>query len=377
MCDRNGDVGIELDRGPRDGDRCEWNELTSNDCSENGLAGIDLGDSSRSVLRMNSMWGNGMTLGSIPLEVLEDHDIDTTNEVNGNSVYYLVNRTGIRLDGGAGQVFLVNCSDMVIENQQFNACSIGITLYNCTSITISSSEFIDNIFGILMHNSDNNDISHNTLSDNNRDMLSGGLAAFYSHNNSITHNLISGNDLVGFGFVFSSNNVISNNTIIENGIGIFFLLNQSFLKNLGATFAEVEYSYGMNRVYYNTIKGNADYGISADKIEFRGYIISESEDTLYSVDARYNWWGSDDGPEPSKSWRNSGGEGDSVSDHVEFSPWITEDGSLRYAKLGDDDGLLDILHPLDLLFLLLVVLLLLFASLVLVTRSKDERFRRK
>lgn len=381
VCDNNGDVGIELDRGTGEGDRCEWNELTSNDCSENGLAGIDLGDSSRSVLRMNSMWGNGITLESMPLNVQEEHDIDTTNMVNGNPMYYLVNRTGIRLDGGAGQVILVNCSETVIENQRFDACSIGIALYYSTSITISFCDFTDNIFGILMHNSDNNLLSHSTLSDNNRDMISGGLAAIYSHNNTITHNLISGNDLVGLGFVLSSNNVISNNTIVENGYGIIFLSDQGLLKYFQAHL-EVDFSlYGINRVHYNAINGNALYGISADEISYQQTlyfdILQIDDDYPYSVDARYNWWGSDHGPEASKSWRNPGGNGDKVSDHVEFSPWITEDGSLRYAKSGDDDGLLDILHPLDLLFLLLVVLVLLFASLVLVVRSKDERFKRK
>jgi len=364
ICSSNGVVGIELDRGNNQGDQCSMNELISNECSENELAGIDLGDSSQSVLKMNTMQGCGITVGSIPLSVLEDHDIDDTNMVNGKKVVYLTWKTGIHVNGGAGQVILVNCSDIVIEDQQLDSCSIGIALYFCESITIVNSSFLDNIFGILMHNSSNNLISNNTISRNNRDFLSGGLAAFFSHNNTVSYNTISGNEIVGMGFVFSSNNSISNNTFTENSNGIIFLLDREYLEFFGVNIGEDTRTYGMNTVHYNTFNGNDDYGIvnyvgSSSDSEY-----ANGDDSPYIVDARYNWWGNDKGP---------GGKGDQVSDHVEFSPWITEDGALRYAETPDEDGYFDILHPLDLLFLLLVSLSLLFTILILVVRHSKDR----
>jgi len=56
--------------------------------------------------------------------------------------------------------------------------------------------------------------------------------------------------------------------------------------------------------HYNNINGNTDYGIDT---------------TAPSVDALYNWWGDVTGPSHDL---NLGGQGDTVSDNVNFSPWL-------------------------------------------------------
>jgi len=54
--------------------------------------------------------------------------------------------------------------------------------------------------------------------------------------------------------------------------------------------------------HYNNIYGNTDYGIDT---------------TAPVVDARYNWWGDASGPYPV-------GTGDTVSDGVNFTPWLNQ-----------------------------------------------------
>jgi hypothetical protein len=60
-------------------------------------------------------------------------------------------------------------------------------------------------------------------------------------------------------------------------------------------------------LHYNTITGNTKYGI-------------ENKDSNNIIDAEYNWWGDATGPFHPDS--NPGGLGDTVSDHVDFIPWL-------------------------------------------------------
>jgi hypothetical protein len=66
-----------------------------------------------------------------------------------------------------------------------------------------------------------------------------------------------------------------------------------------------EYDTSTVVAHYNNIYGNTDYGIDT---------------TAPVVDALYNWWGDETGPD--HDCRNPGGQGDAVSDDVDFSPWL-------------------------------------------------------
>ena len=66
---------------------------------------------------------------------------------------------------------------------------------------------------------------------------------------------------------------------------------------------------GQPSVTHNQIYSNTDYGL---------YTSNTSED----VDARYNWWGHTSGPYHDS--KNPDGKGDPVSNHVLFTPWLTD-----------------------------------------------------
>jgi hypothetical protein len=66
--------------------------------------------------------------------------------------------------------------------------------------------------------------------------------------------------------------------------------------------------YGSSPVIHNNnIEGNT-YGL-------------HNNDNLVMIDAEDNWWGDATGPYNYSS--NPGGLGDSVSDYVDFEPWLT------------------------------------------------------
>ncbi len=62
-------------------------------------------------------------------------------------------------------------------------------------------------------------------------------------------------------------------------------------------------------LHYNTIEGNTRYGV-------------ENKDSINIINAEYNWWGDATGPYHPGS--NPGGLGDTVSDYVDFIPWLDQ-----------------------------------------------------
>jgi parallel beta-helix repeat protein len=76
------------------------------------------------------------------------HEIDESNTVNGKPVYYWKDREGGKIPNGAGQVILVNCTNVIVENQNLNNASIGIQLAFSSSITIKNNICSNNRYGI-------------------------------------------------------------------------------------------------------------------------------------------------------------------------------------------------------------------------------------
>ncbi len=68
------------------------------------------------------------------------------------------------------------------------------------------------------------------------------------------------------------------------------------------------------QVHRNKIYDNSRYGAISDP-----YLVGE-EYVSYDLDAGNNWWGFESGPYHEQ--QNPSGEGDQVSDHVVFAPWV-------------------------------------------------------
>jgi parallel beta-helix repeat protein len=67
------------------------------------------------------------------------HNIDKTNEVNGKTIYYYSEKNKLS-DANftdAGQIFLVNCNDSVVRNQEICNTSVGFTCCFSKNITIN------------------------------------------------------------------------------------------------------------------------------------------------------------------------------------------------------------------------------------------------
>ncbi len=189
------------------------NIISGNTCSTNEY-GILLDDSSDNRLTSNSMFENGISISGNSLSDYT-HEIDESNTVNGKPVYYWLDIESGRIPGGAGQVILVNCNDILVEDQELNNANVGVEAVFSSNVTIRNNTCSNNDVGIYLGHSSNNSISNNICSNNER----AGIYIYDSSNNSISDNTCSNND-VGIYLRYSSNNRLTGNSMFGNGISI-------------------------------------------------------------------------------------------------------------------------------------------------------------
>jgi len=152
------------------------------------------------------------------------------NTVNGKPLLYYKNAQNVELDGNAGQIILVNCSDFEIRNMNiFNVSgSAGIDIVSGSNVNISNCNMYDNYIGIGLCFSTNISISNCNTSNNVIGILlysSVNIFEFSTNNLTSTNNLVSNcsisNNTIGILFYFSNNNSIYNNNISNNEYGIY------------------------------------------------------------------------------------------------------------------------------------------------------------
>lgn len=128
--------------------------ISNNNCT----GGIAIHDSKNNKFKNNVMFENGISiLGHSLCDYM--HEIDENNTVNGKAIYYRKNIEGGRIPDGAGQVILVNCINITVENQNLNYASVGIQIAFSSYSTIKNNTCSSNKWsGINILNSDDNSI---------------------------------------------------------------------------------------------------------------------------------------------------------------------------------------------------------------------------
>ena len=237
------------------------NSISNNTCSSNNEDGIHLRYSNNNKLTGNVMLKNGIVIWSYSISDYT-HEIDTTNTVNGKPVYYWKDVEGGRIPDSAGQVILVNCTNIAIENQNLSNASVGIQIVFSSCITIKNNNCSNGTAGIYLWYSNENSISNNNCSSNNYV----GVFLWYSNENSVSNNNCSSNNYDGGIYLLGSNNSnISNNNCSNNGDwGIYFGgSNNTLTNNIASSNKEYGIVFGGdNNILTNNIaSSNDDYGI--------------------------------------------------------------------------------------------------------------------
>ena len=159
------------------------NSISSNNLSNNHVDGIHLDSSGNNRLTGNAMFESGIFIrGDSSGDYT--HEIDESNTANRKTVYYWLDIESGRIPDGAGQVILVNCSEILVEDQELDDASVGVEIAFSTNITIRNNTCSNNRYGIYFTHSSNNNISNNECSYNQ----DAGILLDSSGNNSISSN---------------------------------------------------------------------------------------------------------------------------------------------------------------------------------------------
>jgi parallel beta-helix repeat protein len=191
------------------------NSISGNNITANSYCGIWLDSSSNN----NSVSGNTFTDDG--LNVWDSYsNIVENNTVNGRPLVYLESVADFNIED-AGQVVLVKCDRMRVENLNLSRASFGVELWETNNSIISGNNITANRGGypIELVYSCNNSISGNIMTNNSE-----GMFLFGSSNNSMDRNRITGNNItdsvIGIGLSESSNyNSITGNDVAANSWG--------------------------------------------------------------------------------------------------------------------------------------------------------------
>ena len=149
------------------------NLITANNVSNTYDYGIYIDNSPENTLRNNSLTNNSRYNFGITGDDISDYieDIDTSNTINGNPVYYLVGRSGLVFDGvPMGYLALISCNNITVKNvlntennTPLAQNDVALLMVNTTNSTVENCNMTYNENGICIYNSSNNTISGNNV----------------------------------------------------------------------------------------------------------------------------------------------------------------------------------------------------------------------
>ena len=229
---------------PPRSNKASGNTITNNKCgiafydfssgdevSDNYIADNTYGvvSASGAVFRNNQFRNND---GAISESIYTVNDIDTSNTVNGNPIYYWVGQHDRTVPSDAGWVVLKNCSGIMVQGLSLECNVDGVLLCYTTDSTVSGNVIANNFDGITLAGSSNNVISDNQVRNNK----GYGICLEYgSGRNVISRNEVVANTKDGICFDSSAtNNAVTENRVMENnGNGVFFsnILDSNVIEN--------------------------------------------------------------------------------------------------------------------------------------------------
>jgi parallel beta-helix repeat protein len=259
--------------------------------------------------------------------------VDTTTLISGFTIAH-----GYSTDSLGGGIYCYNSSPTIRDN------------------IIARNHSIYDGGGIFIHYHSSPTIKNNIISENSA-FYGGGICIYYWSSPLVEGNTIFSNSATGGGGlqIIISSPIISSNTILANaasdhgGGGIRCWTSAPTINdNLIASNATTSSGGGIlcnalasplitaNKIIDNSAEaqggavfssGNSSPVINNNDIYAnRGKGVFNS-DPAVTLNAMNNWWGKDTGPhDPAigSPDHNPSGEGDAVSDHVSYRPWLTE-----------------------------------------------------
>ena len=180
--------------------------------------GLVFDTSHYNVLTNNTMIKDGIIVNGMGTHKSVT-SMDETNTVNGKPVYFWKDRDGGKVPEGAGFIWLINCHNVEISDQDVSETDLGILLHHSTNNVISSVTAESNDFaGIWILWSDSNTVT-NSVFENNAWY---GIYLWGAKHNVIHANTILANRWYGLrASYYSQDNIVYHNNFIDNNTPAF------------------------------------------------------------------------------------------------------------------------------------------------------------
>jgi len=197
------------------------NTVNSNEVS-NDTYGLFFENSSYNVLRNNNMTRNNYNFGVVGVHLVHFvHDIDISNTIDGNPVYYLIDQHDLVIDSATfpdvGYLGVINSINITVKNLKLATKNVqGVLFAYTNSSYITSVNVSGNQYNIVLYYSQNNTIYGNTVKKGYID----GIHLWHSSSNNVVDNKITEWNWRGIWLDRSEANNIANNTISYNSHGI-------------------------------------------------------------------------------------------------------------------------------------------------------------
>ncbi|MFP4051357.1 MAG: nitrous oxide reductase family maturation protein NosD [Thermoplasmata archaeon] len=305
----------------------EENVLTDNRVTKSKYRCFKLERSTKIKLEKNNFQNGSIYISGDMRDHWDTHTIPTSNTANGQPVYYWKDRANERVPTDAGEVILVNCSDINVEDLDIREGSVGVLLGYSDNTTIENNELADNDYGIYLWHSDSNRIENNQVELSRYD----GIDLTGSDNNVITENTVlnkerelgsnSGIDLI------DSHNTTIKDCIIKNNDEAIEIDNSNYSLIEGNEISSNIFS----GIFARACKGNTIVKNTVIHTECKGIYFGPNtkNNSIYMnnfIDNR------DDPIDKGKNQWDNGEKGNYWSDYEEPYPCASE---LRFSDTWD------------------------------------------
>jgi parallel beta-helix repeat protein len=271
-------------------------ESTHNKIAENTIincfCSVELTYSNYNLIIENTFFEGGIFVSFSYQNTIMD------NTINNKSLVYLEDKSDIIIDE-AGQVILINCERITIQNNEFYDLMIGLYLESVNYCQILNNTLSDNYFGCWLINSDNNTFSGNVVSNYEQ----WGLYLYISDDNILSDNTIFLEGKIEYitSFINKNKNLIWRkdyfNEILQFSDDYYIFRNLIIINSLPALFNEnnddsqaiLIQSSNRNILSKNDISNNIDgiilESLSKKNIIEKNDIISNKKYGIFMMDS--------------------------------------------------------------------------------------------
>ncbi|MHA2295649.1 MAG: NosD domain-containing protein [Candidatus Hodarchaeales archaeon] len=210
------------------------NSTVINNTCQNNYSGISIGDSDNCIVANNSLNGDGLLIDG-PVDVLLSLSI-VNNQVNGLSLGFLTNEYNRTVTTSYGHLIMVNCTNVVVKDQNYSNTTRGIALHYCSRVQLVNNTSQNNKWdGIGIYDSVSSIVANNTCQNNSvginiDDSVSSIVANNTCQNNSVginiddsvssivANNTCQNNEWSGLYIDNSENSIVANNSFHRDGL---------------------------------------------------------------------------------------------------------------------------------------------------------------